>query len=595
MAPKKKWLWIVAALFVITGTLISGWYFFKKDLANANSKIAKPLLTDQLKKMLHNASDGLYQMKYNSFNLNIDSGKGLITNLKLIADTAVYGRLITQNNAPNNVLSVKIDSLIIKKFGFIKTDSGRRFNIAAIIVKHPVIVCSNKRRAYNDTVRAGSSLIKGLIKDVLKICLVQQVTVNNMTLTYINKNESSTKQTVLRGWNMNLTDISLANFGGNKDSGDEGKQAALKIKGVSIATPDSLYRLTVTDMRLMPEQRSMYIKRFVLKPRLNKVAFYRQSGFNRDRLHFVYNDMWMKNIDLDRLLRRQQLHVGAMTAASSWTEVYNNYHWPRRVRPERNIVHPQQRLQLLAFDVTIDTIKMHSGYFRYAIAAQKSKRTANLYMTNIESSIYHVTNNAMEKKRNPYLVVRSYSRMMGEGKTRVKYIFNLTSKNGAFTSFIHMGPMDAKAANPLSAPLGLMAVKSGTINQMDMYVSATNKTAKGNIDLYYKDLKINLLKRDEKDNTLKKRGFLSLVANMTMPNDNPKGNGEFRKGPINVIRDPRMSFFGLMWKCTQDGMSSAVTGIDQKKDKPDENAVIKVIEKVLKPNQDKKQLKKDVD
>lgn len=34
-------------------------------------------------------------------------------------------------------------------------------------------------------------------------------------------------------------------------------------------------------------------------------------------------------------------------------------------------------------------------------------------------------------------------------------------------------------------------------------------------------------------------------------------------------------------------------GIDQHKDKPDENVVIKVINKVFKPLQRKKQLKKD--
>jgi len=41
-------------------------------------------------------------------------------------------------------------------------------------------------------------------------------------------------------------------------------------------------------------------------------------------------------------------------------------------------------------------------------------------------------------------------------------------------------------------------------------------------------------------------------------------------------------------------MSSAVMGIDQHKSKPDENIAIKVIKKVFKPLQRKKQLKKDM-
>jgi hypothetical protein len=201
----------------------------------------------------------------------------------------------------------------------------------------------------------------------------------------------------------------------------------------------------------------------------------------------------------------------------------------------------------------------------------------------------------MRKEKGNIWCAKSTSNMMSTAFTRVRYNFNLVSKNGAFNAAIHMGRMDARTMNPLAAPLGLMQVKSGTINKMGMQLYATRYAAKGNIDLYYDDLKINVLKRDKETDTLKKRGFLSFVTNAVMPNDNPKGNGKFRKGPINVVREPDMSFFGLLWKSTQDGMSSAVMGIDQKKDKPDENIVIKGIKAIFKPLQKKKQLKKDAD
>lgn len=592
-ASAKKWWWFFGGLVFLAALLIGGWYLFKKDLAKPNSKIAKPLLTDQLKKLINKGSNGLYQLKYDRFDVNIDSGEGLITNVKIIADTAVYHRLLSQNNAPNNVLSLQIDSLILNDFGFIKTDSGRRFTIKAITVKSPSIVLTNKRQGYNDTVKRGSGMLKDLMKDMLNMTSVKQMTVNNMTFVYINKNEEKIKQTVLKRWNLSVKDLNLASLNNPNDSTNSKKPGTISVKRFTISTPDSLYRLVSSNIRLYTQQGSMYISKFVLQPRLGKKAFYRKSGFNRDRLHFIYNNISIKNIDMERILRRQQLHIGAMVVGNSWTEVYNNYHWPKRVRPVRKNVYPQQRLQLLAFDVTIDTIKMHNGYFRYAIAARKSEQTAAMFMTDIESRIYHVTNNTLEKRKNPYLVCSSTNFTMGAAKTSARYIFNLRSKSGAFSAYTHMGRVNAKAFNPLAAPLGMMQVKSGTINRMDMTLHATTAGAKGNIDLYFKDLKINLLKRDEEADTLKKRGFLSFVTNAVMPNDNPKGNGKFKKGPINVTRDPRMSFFGLIWKSTQDGMSSAVMGIEQKKEKPDENAVIQVIENVLKPMKNQKQLKKD--
>lgn len=78
-------------------------------------------------------------------------------------------------------------------------------------------------------------------------------------------------------------------------------------------------------------------------------------------------------------------------------------------------------------------------------------------------------------------------------------------------------------------------------------------------------MKISLLKADQKTDTLKKKKMLSFVANALLPNDNPGKNGKLRKGPINVTRDPRMSFLGFMYKGMLDGMTSLISGTDQHK------------------------------
>lgn len=125
------------AALIIAG--VAGWHFFKKDLGNPQSKVAKPILTDQLKKMIYDASDGLYHIEYSAFNLDINAGKGIITNFKLIPDSNVYKQLLAAHKAPDNVFHVSTDSLLINNFGFTKTNDGRRFNIAALIMRRPII------------------------------------------------------------------------------------------------------------------------------------------------------------------------------------------------------------------------------------------------------------------------------------------------------------------------------------------------------------------------------------------------------------------------------------------------------------------------
>ena len=133
--------------------------------------------------------------------------------------------------------------------------------------------------------------------------------------------------------------------------------------------------------------------------------------------------------------------------------------------------------------------------------------------------------------------------------------------------------MNGTAFNPLAEPLGMMHIQSLDIQKMQMNMTGDAYTAKGNIDYYYKNMKVQLLKKDEDNNTLKSRHVISFFTNMVLPNDNPKKNGKFRKGPINIVRAPQESFFGFIWRGMLDGLSSAMSGMDQKKAEPGNKAI----------------------
>lgn len=583
---KKVWAWVAGIIGLLLVGGYGGWQFFKKDLANPQSKIAKPLITDQLKKMVREASDSLYHIEYDKFDVNIDSGRGLITNFKLIPDSAVYKRLLAAHKAPNNVMHIRTDSLILNNFGFKKTAAGRRFNIAGIVMKHPIIRVVNKRLPYNDSAKSNKSpMLVTMMKDLLKISSVQKMVINNLYFTWVNQNEGKEKTTSFEHWNVRVDGFNVDDINANTEDTTGSKESLFyKVQLFRISTPDSLYHLDFNGFTFSPSRGTMAANKVELRPRLSKPAFYRAVKYDKDRIHLIYNNLTMRRIDIERIISRQQFHIGSAVVGSFWGEVFNNYAWPKRKPPLRPDAYPHQKLQKLAFDITIDTMKMHKSFFRYVIAAKKSEESSALFMTNTESQIYNITNNTAAKKRNPFTVCNTQTLMMGAGKMSNTYKFNLLSAQGDFSVTSRMGTMNAAALNPLAKPLALMEVKAGKIDKMYMHVDADIRQAKGHLDLYYTGMKLNLLKRDDKADTLKKRGFISFLANTFTPNDNPRKNGKFREGPINVTREPRESFFGLLWKCSLDGMSSAMMGLNQEKEKPNENIVTKVFKKIIKPH-----------
>ena len=99
-------------------------------------------------------------------------------------------------------------------------------------------------------------------------------------------------------------------------------------------------------------------------------------------------------------------------------------------------------------------------------------------------------------------------------------------------------------------------------------MSVDEYCADGNVDLFYKGLKVNMLKHKTNDTVIRKLAFKTIAANLILPNDNPTKQGHFRKGPINTRRDPKESFFGFMWRSMLDGLTTAIIGFDQHKDEP---------------------------
>jgi hypothetical protein len=562
-----KWL---LGVVIFLGIAIIAWQFLKSDLKKADSKVKKKL-TEEFKEMVTEASDSLYTLSYTRFDINIDSGMMHISDFKLTPDSAILAKLIQEKRAPNNVLTMSAKDMVVSHFGFEKTEQGRRFNVKRVLLRSPNVTIVNHLRPYNDT--ANSKKPKKLFKlmeKLMKVSNIESMSMRNADLVYINENHSS-KRSNLRNLN-----IDISGFSATSTKLHEKEYTAIAVKKYRLATPDSLYYLTMNDAKYVPERKEIRIAKAELAPRLDKKAFFTAVKWAKDRIHLVQENMVMKNIDTEKLLSKQQLHVGRLSVANSWAEVYTNYNWPRRTPPVRKNPFPNQMLQQIAFDLKIDTMRLNNADTYYRVLAEKSDKVSSLIIRRSRGNILNITNNKEAIDKNAFMTADLSSELMGAAPMHLHMRFNLADKNGAHSYTSTLAKMDATLLNNFSEPFAMMSVKSGTIERMVTNVSADEFSAKGNVDLYYKDMTFALLKKDKETKELKSRPIISFLSNTMLPNNNPSKNGKFKKGPINVSRESNMSFFGFMAKCMIDGMSSSMTGLAQKKKEEDSSIITKL-------------------
>jgi hypothetical protein len=565
------WFWLAAIAILIAGSF----FYFKQDLSKPSGQsVLKPLIRDQFKKMILEASDSLYQVRFKQFDFNIDAGKALITGFELVPDTGVFNRLVKQRRAPNYLLYYKADSVRLTDFGFKKQDSVTRFNVSKIWIKSPLITVRTKFRAQHaDDTTWKEKLFFKLSHKIFKRMQADEIIMPNTNFLLVNNNRETERKTRIKA------NIVIKGF-----STKPGVKGGVDINIAEYKhSPDSMYDIRFNKIRLSTDERLATIAHVSVTPRLSKERYYKAVGFDKDRYQFELDRITMANVNTARFLTRQELCIGTYTVNDVWAEVFKNYNWPKKKFTSRRNTYPNEKLRLLAIDVKIDTMRIRHGTFHHTIFPKKSRQTARLSLYGISGVYTNVTNIPRDIAAHPYATVITSCRLMNAAPMYLKIVFNLSKPSAPFTYYSNLTGLNGAALNPLLKPLGMMEIKSGTINKMTMTLAGDEYQAKGKIDLYYHNLKINMLKRDKEAGTLKNMGIVSFLTNAVLPNDNPGGNGKLRPGPINRIRGERETFFGFIWYCMLDGSTSAVMGYDKKKKKPNENILLKIGETIAGP------------
>jgi hypothetical protein len=368
-------------------------------------------------------------------------------------------------------------------------------------------------------------------------------------------------------------DILVKGFRSNPVSADDKGRTNLGVDYLRLTTPDKLYDITSKNISLLPANKSLSIAHVSVVPRSSKSQFHKQLGFAKDRYHFELDQISWTGIDIDQFIRTQQLFVDNQTVKKSWVEIYTNYNFPLKTKQRRN-AYPQEKLQTIALDLTFRKTNMFNGTILYRILAKETDSLSTLALTESTTKIDNLTNHTLTKQKDPYTTVHSSAKVMDGGIMNSTYTFNLKDKAGAFTAHSVLSAMDAKKFNVLSRPLAKIEVKAGSINKLETYFKMNEYTGQGYVNFYYSGMKIAFLEKGKGADTLKRKGFLSFVSNMVLPNDNPRKNGKFRKGIVNVKREAWQSFFKIQFDAAVDGMSSAMMGMYQNKKGTDKNILL---------------------
>lgn len=209
-------------------------------------------------------------------------------------------------------------------------------------------------------------------------------------------------------------------------------------------------------------------------------------------------------------------------------------------------------LRHLKLDLGIDTLRVRNADLTYEELQEKTGKTGKVFFKNMNILATNLTNLNMQSSDFPKTKVAISSRFMGTSPLKVGWEFKINDLADHFRIYGSSYNIPPRAINSFLIPAFNIRTKGKGIEALYFNFSGNKNTANGDFKMIYDNLKIEVLKND----TGKKRGFLSFVGNLVMHKKRTKDKDAVQVS--HVERDKTKSFWNYLWKCIFTGLSETL-------------------------------------
>ncbi|WP_373512346.1 hypothetical protein [Persicitalea sp.] len=555
MQPRyKKWLFWIFSLgggLILLGLLLSWWLpiFFKDKLDSS------------LKESVVNASDSLYQISYEDIELNIPMGNAEVRGVKLTPDSTVYRKLVQAKKAPNDrfdlqAVRVRLTGISLWRLLFFKS-----LRMSSVLISRPVAHIVHDPKDYNKNKPKKSPY--ELISKVLNSIRIDKISLDNVDFTYEDLQDASKEpqKSELKKLYLDVTDFVLD----EESERDTSRlfysdNISLRAEGLELPSGNKLYVFKMQELGFSSQDSVLQVKNVFYRPTLSKNEFSKARGFAADRLNLEFKNIKATQVDVKRFLMDRQLFAKKLYIDAGLIDIDKDKRYP--VDPVvKNFDYPHQILLKAKTKVGFETVYLKSTRVRYGELNPKTERRGAVYFDGTHGTITNLTNDSTWIKKDAKCRVNVQTRFMGSGDLSAYFIFNLASRAGDFSCGGTMNRFDMSQVNGVTEALALASVESGNLTKLKFNIDANIVQSTIKMQLEYDDLRVNVLKVDDKTGKLAKRGFLSRVVNNVILNENnPRRNRPIRVGDGEVLRAEDESFFNLIWHTIFVAIKDVVIG-----------------------------------
>lgn len=295
------------------------------------------------------------------------------------------------------------------------------------------------------------------------------------------------------------------------------------------------------------ENEDVFLEDLSIIPKYSKAEFDKIIPYEQDWIALKIDGVRLKGFKMLKEGEFLPVTIPSTIIKNAHLEIYRNkmVNDDVRIKPMYS-----EMLRDLNFKIQLDSINVSNSYIEYQEKVMESRSAGKLSFHNVNASINNITNLDLDSPDFPTTRINARALFMGETDLTLNWEFDVSNKMDEFQISGQLGAIGADQINPFLIP-AMNVEAEGKIESLYYDFYGNRNQAKGNMQLAYRDFKVNILK----DGKQEKKSFLSGLANLILKND--RINDDVQKENISTTRDKTKSFWNFLWLCIRDGALSS--------------------------------------
>jgi hypothetical protein len=305
------------------------------------------------------------------------------------------------------------------------------------------------------------------------------------------------------------------------------------------------------------KDRTLSLDSFTYYPTQPRDSVIAKTPFQTDYITFQSGPLTITDFNLEKYQQDSAILAHTISVTRPQITVYRDKLPPflsGKIKPL-----PVDMIKNIRLPVSVQRFNMIDGTLAYSEKNAKTRAEGTLVLNHLNGGLSNIKNRNHSEKDSLLLAVTGYLMDSALISLRVKESYADTL-NG-FLMTLRLRPTTLSFLNPVLAPLSNVKITSGTIDSFYLRAIGRDDLAFGEMKMFYRDLRIKLIKDGDAEKTSFFKNVISWAANAFLIKKNNNG----RTGLVYFKRLRDRSFFNYIVKMTFSGMATSIGVIKNRK------------------------------